>query len=244
IFDSKGNFHAAKIKHKNFDGSHLDVGWDVKSITTDLAQLTGSAFLREGPGQAKNLGTLMDGSKAAKVLAAPLAVLQKIDKATKGGLKLAALEQLNFKSISADYTFTSGVAKAAPFVLDGDELAARMEGTVDFKPPQPLDMKATVTAQASQITGPLGQALAAVAGEKQTFKLAIKGTLDDPQMSVDKEALKEKAIDILRRQLGGGSSEPSQQSAPQSQDSGSNAQPAQKPEDQVKDLLRGLLKRR
>ena len=200
IFDTKGSLRATTLTHPDYSGQDLVFEWDLKAVTADMDRITGKAKLRHGRGQAKNLRSLMASSKAAKLILGPLGLLQKIDTASGGVLKIPSLENFDFTSISGDYNIKDGVATLAPMVVDAPILNSHAEGTVGLAgAAPPVNLRIVLNIQADQLQGVLGQALAAaVGGGMQTIRMTMTGTVADPKVSVDQQALKEKAKDVIK----------------------------------------------
>lgn len=198
VFDTKGSLRADVVSHPDYTGNDLQLDWDLKSVTANLSQISGKARLRQAKGEAKNLRALMAGSKAAKILLQPLSVLQRIDTATGGALKIPSLESFPFTSLAGDYVFAGGVATLAPMTMTSPSLSSHAEGTVGLAGEQPLNLKIVVTADADQLGGVIGAGLAALGEGTQTVRMTVTGTVDNPKPSVDQQALKQKGEDLIR----------------------------------------------
>ncbi len=198
IFDTKGSLRATTLTHPDYSGQDMVFEWDLKAVTSEMDKISGKAKLRQGRGRAKNLRSLMASSKAAKLILGPLDLLQRLDGATGGVLKIPALENFDFTSIAGDYVIKDGVATLAPMNIESPILSSRAEGTVGLAGAQPINIRNVLTVQADQLEGILGQALASVGGDKQTIRMTMTGTVADPKVSIDQQALKEKAKDVIK----------------------------------------------
>jgi len=197
IFDTKGSLRATTITHPDYQGQDLVFEWDLKAVTSGMETISGKAKLRHGHGRAKNLRSLMEGSKAARLILGPLGLLQKIDTATGGALKIPSLQDFDFNTISGDYSLKDGVATLAPMVIDAPAINSRAEGTIGLAGAQPVNVRIVINAQADQLQGVLGQAIASAVGGTQTIRMTMTGTVADPKINVDPQALKEKAKDLI-----------------------------------------------
>lgn len=266
--DISGSLKAARVKHAFFDGNNLDIVWKLTGVTTAMDKISGTAKLKHGKGEIRNLQKLTADSRAAKLLFTPITMIQKINKATGGTVKLPPMDQVPFTSINGDYTFTNGVMKIVSFVLDGPAFNAATTGTVGLAGNQPVNTRVTFTLPAGSVGGSVAEILSDGSG-RVSLVFNVTGTVSDPSPALDKKdaekkvlnAVKSGAFDGALKSLGlPGFSRPKQEqpaqpataptentSAPAQQ--AAPAQPAQKSAqdkqlEDAQELLRGLFKRR
>lgn len=214
--DAAGNLTADELKHDYFSGKKLDVKWNLTDAA-DMAKISGTARMHLGPGEFQNIQKLTSDSKAAKVLFLPLTVLQEFSKATGGAVKIPSLDKVAYKEIDGNYVFKSGVMNITSFNLLGD-IGALMKGTVGLSGAQALDLKAQMKLKTGLIGGTLGETFQNKQGQT-TLNMIVKGTLDDPKVNIDMKDTGKKILDAVKERLG------------------------DRPEEKVKDLLKGLFNR-
>ncbi len=169
LAELKGSLQTQHVKHEKLEGQNLNLKWNLAGVGTNLAKLKGTATLRQGPGAFKNLQSLAGDSVIVKTLLVPVTILQKIDKAAQGALRIPTLENTAYKDIQGDYSFKSGVMTVSKFDIDGSNLGLAVRGTVGLIGPQPLNLKTNIN--------PKGAASAI-----PPLAFAIKGTVAAPEV--------------------------------------------------------------
>lgn len=195
--DLKGSLKTETVKHPFLTATKLALTWNVTDVTADLGKLGGSATLRQGEGRVTNIQQFVNESKAAKVLLLPMTILQKLNKATGGTMKLPSLDQVNYNLVTGDYSFQSGVMTVSKFILSGTELDADLSGTAQLAGEQRLGMKSTVRLAAGLVGGTAGEWLQDEDG-RVTMPLTIKGTISDPKISMDARSTGKKILESIQ----------------------------------------------
>lgn len=178
-----GTLKAARVKHPFFEGRALDVAWDVAGVTPALDRLSGTASLKHGAGEFRDIRQLTAGSRAARVLFLPLSVLRKVEAATGGAVKMPSMDRVPFSSITGDYAFRDGVMRVSSFALDADAFDAALTGTVGLAGDQPVDARAEMTLRDG----------------RTTLAFDVSGTVAAPTARLDLEDAGRQAIEALKK---------------------------------------------
>jgi hypothetical protein len=161
--DLRGRLTVGKLIHPNADAQNLKASWELTGYSPDFKHLGGKASVHSNGGKFTNLGALALQSKLAKVLIAPLIVVQKIGGI--GGLRLLPdLNNVTYSEIAGDYSFREGIMTLNDSRLAGQDVQISATGRMDL-PRETLDM--TVIAQVGRVIAPL--------------EIAVGGTFDKPQ---------------------------------------------------------------
>lgn len=214
--DTSGKLTAAQVQHEHMSAQNLVLQWNLKDVA-DMAKINGSATLKTDKGSFRNIRQMMPDSKWAKLLLTPISLLQKLDKVSHGALGLPSFDNVRFNTINGDYAFKSGWVDIRNFDLKGTDLSASMKGRAGLIGAQPLDLKAQIKADAGLVGKTLGDLLGS--DGQTTINMTIKGSVDEPDVSLDKTESSKQLLDGVKKQLG------------------------DKPAEQVEKLLKGLFKK-
>jgi len=125
----------------------VKVVWDIRGITPELEGLDGSAQLAAAGGEFSDIGALATQSAAARVLAMPFMVIQKIG--SLGGIRVFPdFNDISFTQIAGDYVFEKGVMTVKDTYIDSDAGQVSAAGVIDL-PTEGLDL--VVTAQVGNV---------------------------------------------------------------------------------------------
>ncbi len=177
-FDIAGKTRLGAIAHPNMTAGETLLTYNLKNISDDLKNLSGTASFEVNGGKFDDLYELAKTNKAAKVALMPMLMLGKASKLARG-FKLPDFNTIAFTSMEGDYVFRDGVMKIQKSSLNADVADADMSGTVNLVS-YTLDLKInTRLKQASGIT------LSAPVG------MTVKGTFDNPSVKADIKSIME-----------------------------------------------------
>lgn len=231
-----------QLKHELYNGKDLDFKCNLANLTSDLATVTGTAVLKQGPGKLSNIEKLAAQSRAIKAALLPLLVLQKIDR--QGELQKLGLPNLNnlpFQSIRGDYSFKSGSVNIQPFEILGNDLDLVAKGTVGLVGAQALDLKAQARLAVGAVGGTIGELVKDQNG-RPTLKFSVTGPSSSPSVKVDLQEVGQRALqrlgDQLFKGLGGGASSSSGGATSAAPAGSANPDPAQDLQKALKNIFR------
>lgn len=208
--DTNGTLTAPQVQHDYFSGANLKLQWNLKSVV-DMAKMNGTATLDLGGGTIKNIQKLVGDNKIAKMFLTPVLSLQKSLSFAKNALKLPSVDPLIYKSLAGKYQFQKGVMTINAFDMVAELFKANMKGTIGLVGAQAINASSEVT-------------LPTIADVTPVVTMAIKGTVDNPDVSVNKADTGKQILNAITNRLNKG---------------GSN----ESPEKQIEGLLKGLFKK-
>jgi hypothetical protein len=191
--DAQISVTAAKITHPNFNGQNAQFSCDLNNITPALDKLGGKASFSVKNGQFRDLSSLANNNKYAKLLFLPLVQMQK----AVGGAKLGFLPDLNniaYSVIDGAYNFRNGLMTIEKSDLDSSAGQVTAAGSVNL-PAQQCDMQVKIKPAGN--LGKYGQPV-----------ILVKGPVMSPSIKVDAKSLvtdevKQKAVDMGKKLLQG-----------------------------------------
>ncbi|MEA3307520.1 MAG: AsmA-like C-terminal region-containing protein, partial [Elusimicrobiota bacterium] len=180
--DISGSINIGKINHPNFVGREVSFKTNLKNIRPDMKEISGNTNFTMKDGEFSDLYQLATDYKIAKVVLAPLLLLQKSSKT----LKLKGMPDFNnieYSLIDGNYTFTKGLMKIEKSALNSNIADVKTTGKINLVN-EKLDIR--ISAKLHKQSG---------ISMSKTVDLIVKGTLTDPKVKPDiKSVLKQPAI--------------------------------------------------
>ncbi|MCX5782951.1 MAG: AsmA family protein [Elusimicrobia bacterium] len=173
--DIKGKIKIAKIVHPNFSGNNAEVSMDLTNITPKLDGISGKSSFAIKGGRFSDLSVFGQYSKWAKMLLAPITLLQKAGRLVK--LKvLPNFDDVSYSLIEGQYEFQNGLMKIIKSNMDSSAGYVSATGSANFAT-DAVDIKVNL---------------------KNTGNINIKGTMSDPSVKVDLKSVLEQQPQVKK----------------------------------------------
>lgn len=191
---TSGNVAMVHIQQEFYEGQNLRLDWNLTDITPDLALVSGTASLKQGPGKILNVEKLASSSRVGKIALAPLETLAKLQ--AKGVLKqinLPSLQTIPFDSVVGDYLLKAGTMNIKTFNLNGKDLSIQNQGTVGLSGVQPINLNVVMKLAEGSVGGTLGSLIKDESG-RPTLKFTATGSVANPNVKLDIHEVGQKAL--------------------------------------------------
>lgn len=190
----QGGLTIQKLSHQNFSTSECSLDWNITQSV--YPKVSGTANLKTGPGELKDLDKLLAQNPKLRALFVPILALQKAEKSGLSKLvQLPSLSEIKFNKITGDYVADKGLTTVKTFRLEGPVIDVNTQGTVNLTT-EALNLATILKVVDGSIRGSAAQILAGPDGIP-TLKMKITGTISAPQAKVETKDVQKKAVSEL-----------------------------------------------
>jgi uncharacterized protein involved in outer membrane biogenesis len=206
VINTAGELTMASIKLEQYEGQNLQMQWALTDITPDLARVSGTASLNQGPGKILNVQKLAASSAIGKIALGPLDALAKLQqKGLLNQVNLPNLQTITFDSVVGAYQLHSGLVEIKAFDLNGQALSLGDQGTVGLFGDRQMAMKVSMKLASGTIGGPVGNLVEKDEKGRQLLKFSVTGPAANPKVKFDFPELNKKTVqqtgqEILKNQ--------------------------------------------